>query len=91
LRRFQEGVVQELVAGLGEILLGPWTMILVAAGTLAGLAVGLPLTIMKALELIEVLFAKTGERLGRKPDRVRGLPRRRVIESRSGPRPSAPG
>lgn len=82
--------MEPLVADIGDVLFGPWTMILVAVGVLAGLAVGLSLTIMKALELVEGQVAKTRERLGRKPGRVGALARRREVETRSRHRPSAP-
>ena len=52
-----------LVADIGDVLLGPWTMILVAAAALGGLAVTLPVAIVKSIDLVEMLVEKSGELL----------------------------
>jgi hypothetical protein len=66
----KEDPVEPLVADIGEVLLGPWTMILVAGAAFAGLAVGLPVAIIKTLGLIEGLVAKSSERAASRPERA---------------------
>jgi hypothetical protein len=90
-RRSKEGVLEPLIAELREVLLGPWTMILVAALSLAGLAIGLSVTIMKVLELVEALFVEIGDRLRAKRNRARRADHHHDVRSRSRRQPSVPG
>ena len=83
--------MEPLIADLREVLLGPWTMILVAALSLAGLAIGLPIMIMKVLELVEALFVGMGDRLRAKRDRARSVDHRHHVRGRSRRQPSIPG
>jgi hypothetical protein len=90
-RRSKEDVLEPLIAGLHEVLLGPWTMILVAALSLAGLGIGLPITIMRVLGLVEALFVETGERLHAKRNRAREASPHHDVRGRSRRQPSVPG
>ena len=73
--------MEPLIAGLGEVLLGPWTMILVAALSFACLAVGLPITIIKVFKLVETVFVGASERLRTARTRARRANRDRHVSS----------
>ena len=90
-RRSKEGVLEPLIADLREVLLGPLTMILVAAFSLAGLAIGLPILIMKVLELVEAIFVETGDWLRAKRNRARSADHHHDARRRSRRQPSVPG
>jgi hypothetical protein len=82
----KEDPVELLVADVGEVLLGPWTMILVAGAAFAGLAVGLPVAIIKTFGLIEGLVGRSGERVASRPERARSPDRLRRPHRTSVPR-----
>jgi hypothetical protein len=53
------------------ILFGPWMMVLLAAAVLSGLAVGLPLALMKMFGLFALVTGNAGEWLRAERHRVR--------------------
>jgi hypothetical protein len=67
-----------------EIVLGPWTMILIAAISLVAICVGLPKAILAGLELVEELASRSSEiRTGAaNAYRKRLHPRRRLAPSK---------